>query len=428
MTRFFLKMLVMLTLWGQAPWACAQTTGAAASRPASATSPATAELMATPLANDATQSMHWPAALDALGQTSEARLLRQHLLFTWVQQLHGKAVQQGLTVAQGIEAGRPHYPAQLVTELQPAWKAVVQQWLRVELPATSVAVPDEIDNLAADLTQEAPGFWAHRQRDKTVRGLFLLATLRNTHASAMAIHPFGLRLGDGTRGHHMVWRCATLRNHPLKRMEPGASSRWLCRSTDLPVLQPGQTLASALADGHARNDWRIDARDIEQSDKSEHLIQMLAEPKQAEVDAFLARNRGCERQGNCVKARSEPLPQPVQVKVEPAAEPTPETTPHGKASRSDQLMFVAFVLAAVVVYGVVATYLSNWAAAGMVFLISGGYAVVIIRRMWSASWADNWGGLAVLPFTVMLVIAPFLLAGIAYGLYQAVSRLFGRSD
>jgi hypothetical protein len=35
-------------------------------------------------------------------------------------------------------------------------------------------IPEEIDNLSADLTEEAPGFWAHRQRDKT-RTLYLHA-------------------------------------------------------------------------------------------------------------------------------------------------------------------------------------------------------------------------------------------------------------
>lgn len=414
----------------QATWA--DTVNAGRREAASAGSPAMTEMLAMSLAADVTQSMHWPAALDALGHQDKAVLLRQYLLFTLLQQLQGSAASQSLTVAQGIDAGRLHYPALLASTGAPIWRSSVRQWLRVSLPAARVAIPEEIDNLSADLTEEAPGFWAHRQRDKTIRTLYLQAGLRNLHTGALAINAFGLRLGDGSRGHHMSWHCDPLRNQPVQSMPPGATSQWLCRSTDLPSLQKGQTLAMALSDGHELNDWRIDARDFEQDRQRDKLVTLLAQSRQTELDAFLTRNASCERQANCIKAppvqNGKSAKPDVAVAAAAVADPAPEPTEHRKASTRDKLILVAAAVGAAAVYGLVATYVGNWVAAALVFLITGGFAVTIIRGLWAANWADNWGGLAVVPFTAMLAVLPFVASGIAYSLYQAVCGMFGRTD
>lgn len=186
----------------------------------------------------------------------------------------------------------------------------------------------------------------------------------------------------------------------------------------------------ALSDGHALNDWRIDARDFEQARQRDKLVTLLAQSKQTELDAFLTRNASCERRANCVKALPVQKGKSAKPDVAAAAvaDPAPEPTEHGKASTRDKLILVAAALGAVALYVLVATYAGNWVAAALVFLITGGFAVAIIRSLWSASWADNWGGLAVVPFTVMLAVLPFVVSGIAYGLYQAAQGLFGRSD
>jgi hypothetical protein len=92
----------------QATWA--DTVNAGRREAASAGSPAMTEMLAMSLAADVTQSMHWPAALDALGHQDKAVLLRQYLLFTLLQQLQGSAASQSLTVAQGIDAGTTPLP------------------------------------------------------------------------------------------------------------------------------------------------------------------------------------------------------------------------------------------------------------------------------------------------------------------------------
>lgn len=402
------------------PLAFASEQAGALRREAAPVSPAMLELLATPLPPDPTQAMHWPGALAAWGHDREAGLLRQHLLFAWLQQLQGLATPQGLSVAQGIEAGRAYFSARLASEGGPIWQTIVRQHLRMVLPTASVPIPEEIDNLAADLTEESPGFWAHRLPDKAVRGLFLLASVHNSNAGTMALNPFDLRLGDGSRGHHMSWHCQPLRNRPLLPMVGGDRTQWLCRSNDLPVLLKDQTLAGALAQGHTQDDWRIDARDFGYESQRNRLVQVLAQPRQAELNAFLARNASCERQGNCAvaqppKQRQAPLVTGAQTAPASARPATPASS-----GAWGWLVWVGVVLAAVAAYALVATYVGNLAAAMLVLVVSGYFAVTAIRQLWSANWADSWGGLIVIPLSAMLAVGPFILASLAFGVYRLV--------
>ncbi|WP_460509610.1 hypothetical protein [Hydrogenophaga soli] len=76
------------------------------------------------------------------------------------------------------------------------------------------------------------------------------------------------------------------------------------------------------------------------------------------------------------------------------------------------------LLGGFVVYALVARGLSNRVAA--VLLWAGGmvWAVMLVRQLWGMNWADSWGGLVVIPATGMLLVGPFVVAGLAYGGYE----------
>lgn len=395
---------------------------------AAASSSAIRELMATPLATDPGLNMHWPGVLDELGWHAEARALRRQLLTMWIEQALDVAPGPGLTLAEGVTAGQTISADRLAQAGHRSWSQALNRHLRVHRPTRDVPLPDEIESLSPDLSPVLPGLWTHHQHDGQLRGLFMLVGVQNVGPHSTALGEFDLQPDPTVPGVALNWHCRLPRGIAPSLLLSGLSRNWLCRSQG-PVGWPaGQSLAVAVqrveagADGSsatlsgAPTGWRVEAHDMVTVAGQDRLVQWLAQPQLAQ--AFLSRHATCEQRANC----------PEQVKAEKATRALnlAQKAADDARKRQDEartevwlerLQLLGMAVGAFVAYAMVARWVSNGVAAFVLWAASMVWAVTAIRALWRMNWADSWGGILVVPLTVVLAALPFALTVVAHSGY-----------
>lgn len=385
---------------------------------ATADSPAMRDLNATAMPSDATASMHWPDVLDALGFPSEAMALRHHLAGVWVRQLQGQAAVAAPTVGQGVEEGALAMARQPQPASPEVWRQVVQRALRFQRDERSPPIPDEIESLRAQLVEVLPGVWAHHQADGRVRGLFMWGWLRSQVAEPLTLGPFDLLALNRRSDAPMRWHCELPRGAAPLALTPGTSQAWLCRSANSGLWSPGHPQAESLLAAEVAREWGIEALDFDRPQGYAALVTTLGWRHRDSAQAFLQRHQSCEQLGRCAVQGAGAVSQGPRVAAEPS--PSHEQARGSAALRRlvDRALPWLMLLGGFGVYALVAHALSNRVAA--VLLCAGGmvWAVMLIRELWGMNWADSWGGIVVIPATGMLLVAPFVVAGLAYGGYE----------
>jgi hypothetical protein len=100
----------------------------------------------------------------------------------------------------------------------------------LRLAESSRGLPDEIDAMAAQLRELAPGLW------ESNRGaLFLAVSVGNRSAQPLPMSPFGLQLGDPLRSDSVLFHCSPERGQRTAALPPRAQAPYLCRGGLPPV-------------------------------------------------------------------------------------------------------------------------------------------------------------------------------------------------
>jgi hypothetical protein len=377
---------------------------AAASAVAASNSPAMVDLQRMPVGPNAVDAFHWPQAFKELGHAGAESDLRHALLQAWLTELETNQSTPPQSVAQAVDIGRSWPADRLDREGPLRWQAITARWLQPVLPAEPVPLPDDIESLRQDLTEEATGFWAHRQRDGSLRGLFLWLTLVNTGRQPLYVGGFELSFSSsGARaGSTPAWTCMPPRAQARTPLEAGSRTAFLCRLPLPPVFGDGQTPASWLASVRQTRAWQLAFHDFDNESRRQVLFDTLAQRHATVLADFMARNTSCVRQSTCPATR-----------VDDSAQAHTHTPPagHGWADWADTAIWLAKVLAALGVCAVVYRLGGAYMTVAVVFAVSAYYGWSFTHDILTANWADSWGGLAAIPMAVGGAIAPFLAAG-----------------
>lgn len=378
---------------------------AAVSSTAASNSPAMADLQRMPVGPNAVDAFHWPQAFKDLGHSGIESDLRHALLQAWLTELETNQSTQRQTVAQAVDVGRSWPADRLDREGPSRWQVITARWLQPVLPAEPVPLPDDIDSLRQDLTEESAGLWAHRQRDGRLRGLFLLLTLVNTGRQPLYVGNF--ELSFVSPGAHAVltpaWTCMPPRAQARAPLEAGSRTAFLCRLPMAPVLGDGQSPARWLASVRQTSAWQLAFHDFDSESRRQVLVDTLAQRHGVELAEFLARNASCERRNTCP---AKPVGESglTHTNAKPAGQ--------AWADWMETAVWLAKVMAAFGVCAVIYRLGGAYMTVSMVFAVSAYYGWGFAHEILTANWADNWGGLAAIPMAMGGAIAPFLAAGV----------------
>ena len=434
-----LALLLVLLAWCLG---CATTAEAQTTRPATARarddSPALRQLQAQTLAPAQPGRFAWPRAAEALGRTTEAHDLQRALLDEWLLSLEGQARPQApRTIEAAIAHGKGLRADDLQARARRVWPAVLQSRVQLQWDkdGASVPLPGEIDALSADLTPEGPGLWVHRTKDGKPRGLYLWLGVRNGGSEPLPLPQFTLQLGapgGAALPAAPLLHCAVPRYGPLAVLLPQGIQHYLCRA-------PEASLASSPPPGMA---WRalVDRwfaqgttlrTDIPAQDQAlSRTSRLLGQLPNAAVDDFIRSTQACEARGTCTGGAARQNAAAQASADRPAKAAQAEARAHARAEKKaktaatktsplmKRLQWALGIVGVLGLYVLVAHHAGTTLASVLLWV---GLAIpcgLFVQSLWSANWADSWGGIVVIPATAAAVGAPFLGTFLAYGAYR----------
>lgn len=408
-------------------------------------SPAWQQLLAKPLSPTQVDRFAWPRAAEALGRASEAQSLRLALLDEWLRGLEGQAPPPARNVEAAITHGKSLNADDLQARAQRVWPSVLQSRLRLEWDkdGLSVPLPAEIDALRNDLTVEGPGLWVHRSKDGKPRGLYLWLGVHNSGAVPLPLPEFTLLLSGGAGGPAGAasaggppptappLQCAVPRYGPLAVVMPQSTHYYLCRGPEATLVSPPQGHSwLALVDRWFSQGASLRTELPAQDQALSRTSRLLGQLPNAAVDDFIRSSQPCEARGTCTNGgnsqgaasttkagRHNTSKAEMRARTETA---NGNTSAHPPSALVKKLLFALAVAAVLVAYGLVAHYVSTTLASVLLWV---GLAIPcwqFVQSLWSANWADSWGGLVVIPATLAALAAPFVGTATAYGAYRMV--------
>lgn len=302
----------------------------------------------------------------------------------------------------------------------PCWLA---RQLRIALPASDVALPDEIDNLRDRLVPLRPGVWALRESASApaaaspvpgvplMPAVFALVELHNTGDRALALGTFTLDLVPEQAtapATPSAWSmaCDTQRYQPRAPVPPGRTLSYLCRGPELPsaLQDAGTALSAAQQQGRLR--IRSDALDSESGRSA--IVAALAQPQEDTLRSFLTAHASCGPRGTCTTGARTPRPR---------TDMAPAPGPVHKRSSGQILKSWMALLAGAASYFVVARYVSIWLASLALFLVLVVPSVQLFQSA-RALGTTGWGGLAAVPLMMGAVVMPLAVPAAAARLYR----------
>lgn len=370
-------------------------------------SPALLEALSAPLPTSPQQALHWPAALEALGLQPDAVLMRRFLLQQMARQWSGAPLQEGLTVAQALALAGGWSPAAVQHEVGRAWQNHAPTVLKPVFPPAGRALPDEVEGLRAELSEVRPGVWAWRHRDGRLRGAFLDVDLVNTGPWPVVLSAFGWRVYRAPV--EVEWSCLPLREAQAAALAPAASQRMLCRTPGTGLQAPEAVLLMlrALPDEPGRP--KLVVQGFETSDEQRRSLDLLAQRQDAALQAFVQRNQGCERLGTCARIEAAAAARVAQ-KARADAQAQAHAERRQSEEKTSQWRLLKIALAGVFWHFAFTRWVGLVVTSFLTVGVGAVFAYGWIRDVWSASYADSWGGTVAIPATLFLAAAPFLAA------------------
>jgi hypothetical protein len=362
-------------------------------------------------------SFQWVHALSVLGWDKEARNLQRFLLQAWMAKVNDQPGNGMTPLEQAIAPAALVNDATLRASAKTHFTPAINRKLTAVWAATSVPLPDEIDNIKDSLTEECPGFWSYRQHTGQLRGVFLWLGLQNNTSSTspmpLVLLDFTLRLGDPDRDAGLLLNCQYPRTAKPELIQPQQTTYYLCRSPMPPQLVKGQTLAGVLNVARQQQHIHLEPSDVVDDSRQATLVALLAAPHQAELQAFLVANQGCKQRGNCrdvtdadrkATAASPMLPKAFTTKAKPWID-------------------TGIILVKVAVLTMIYVVIARWAGLGKaMFLFFAGCAIFaypILKSLLDATnqtrdWS-TWAALIAIP---VVVLFPFVATAFTAGLYK----------
>jgi hypothetical protein len=392
--------------------AAAQTTREARSvQSVQPPSPAVQAVMEITIGVQPHAEMHWPQVLEQVGMRAVAGRLRQVLVGLWLREAAGEPLPAPMTIAEAVERSRP--PPDTAADVA-RWASAFAQRLAPRLPAAAAPLPDEIENLRAQLVDAGPGLWLHLDARGSPRGLFAWIELVNRSDRAFPAAAFQLRAAPEPRGQPALLRCLPPRGTPPRVLAPGAAAGFLCRLEALTPLGAAPQPATWFGAAQLRGLWQITPEPLASDSQRAEVADALAAPLQTAREAWMRANASrCEQLGNCAQAQ----------RAERAAERTEaRRTDRSRRQLWNVLQTWGTVLGVVGAYVLLARLIGPWPAAaigwvaGMVVCVPFGLAVL------RSNTADSWGGFAIIPIGLGVLLLPTVAAVALPNAYNFVVR------
>jgi hypothetical protein len=359
-------------------------------------------LMALPVGAKPAQEMHWPQVLDALGRPDDAARLRAALLHLWLMSALAEPLPDAQAVSAWIRSAKsaPPLPAGEVTDAR--WAGAVQRHLQPRPASQPHAIPADIDGLAAQLTEAAPGLWLHHDRQGVPQRLFAWVEFSNVGAMPFPLTAMQLQVGEARL------ECDLPRGTVPALVPPGEAGGLLCRLPSLVLL--GRTPAATwFQTTYAAHQWRTLPGAFSGETQQRLVADALAAPLQGQRDAWLQQRRD--------RMRTEGEAARAQAAAASAAKERRDALRH-------RLITAAVVIGGSVGYAVAARALGRVAASVLLWLVGMVVCVPLGLSILRGNWADSWGGIVAIPLAFGLFAAPTVMAFVAAALYTFVGLLW----
>lgn len=359
----------------------------------------------------------YSAALEALGASRQAQALREELLHRYLAELAGAPFVDNKTIGQAANAGGAAQAPAANRALRQRWTEVVNQHLRVSLPAAAVPVPPELEADAQRLREAAPGLWSLQAADGSLRSRVWWLQLRSTATRPLPLAEFRVRAP--LQPPSTEFQCTLPRYSELALALPGRDTAYLCRASAIvSTEQSWDELVRALRSGSAPA-VHLQPTDLDDARSVQLVYARLEAPHQAAAEALVAAaGRGATSPGaGAATARPGPGPSPTEAA---AAVRVPVS------GVFVGWRLVGILMAAMAIFSLVATLAGRRAAVLLSWLLLTGLALLApIATFGLAPMSPlRIVGALLMPAlaTLLLVVGHALLFGERFGVLRALGR------
>ena len=415
-------------VWVQLLFCLAAVSGAWAQQPAG--NPSREGLLAQQLAPNDPARFAWTRAAEAVGQGGDALHLQLALLDDWLLALEGRPAQAGRSIEAAMAQGREVDAYLLQRRARDAWLSILRAGqLRAEWDRDGPEVPrpPELDALGAELVLEGPGLWVRRAQDGRPRALYLWVGVRNGLAEPLPLPEFVLQLGrPGLQPAAPRMQCALPRYSTRQWVPPQSTQHYLCSAVEGGYGLPPAGVSWLAQMGHWFSQGAALQSDIPQHDQAlSRTARILGQVDNPAVDDFL---RGIRESTEKQQQQQQQLQHQKAQAAAAATKKAHEATPARRAGEPmplwlKRLAFLAGVVGALVLYGLLAHHVSVAVASGVLWLGLAIPSAIILRSIWTTGGTDGWGKLVPIVLSGSAIAAPFVGTLIAYTAYKlAVSE------
>lgn len=360
----------------------------------------------------------YSAALEALGASRQAQALREELLHRYLAELAGAPFVDNKTIGQAANAGGAAQAPAANRTLRQRWTELVNQHLRVSLPAAAVPVPPELAADAPRLREAAPGLWSLQAADGSLRSRVWWLQLRSTATRPLPLAEFRVRAP--LQPPSTEFQCTLPRYSELALALPGRETAYLCRASAIVSTQQSwDELVRALRSGAAPM-VQLQPTDLDDARSVQLAYVRLEAPHRAAAEALVAAAGA---------VAPEPAPAPAVATARPGQGPSP-TAAAAAAARvpggGDRWRLVGIVAASLAVFSLAASLAGRRAAVILSWLLLTGLALLAPIATFGLAPMSPMRivGALLAPAlaTLLLVVGHALLFGERFGVLRALGR------
>lgn len=358
-----------------------------------------AQLIQRKIGASPAQAFYLGEALRRNKRPGEAAWLERYLLEAYVEEVAGKPHDPSTTVAQAAERGRALPPLYQATGLRARWSEQLEAKLAV-LPADDHrALPGEIEAMAAQLSELAPGVW--QTTKPGFQKLYLALSAANRGQVPLPATGFELFVRRPDRldkpDDELRFECTPERDSPSV-VVPGKPVAYLCRAES-----QDPDLTRSLPALRANPDrMRVVRNDFSDERSTERIVRALSTLGRADL-------------ANLPRA-VEPAPG----KSLPQASAQPSSGGTGSRLLTDgKFQLMMFVVVGLFYFGV-AKMMGNIQASILCWLLGTGYVGSVIASGPSAFYR-GWEGLAMMFVYGFLLCVPLVVATVYFLLFEFVT-------
>jgi hypothetical protein len=361
------------------------------------------------------QAFYLAEALRKLERPADAAALERYLVHAYVQDLAGERHDAQRTVEQALAIAAQLPPPEQSLDLRTRWRQQLNARLVLELPGASRPLPAEMETIAPQLKELAPGLWGAMNGPRP-RALYLFTAFANHSMVTLALSEFQMEVVHKAGTEALKFTCAPERDKATPSVvAAGQRADFLCRSTAIPANESADKPAQVLAQARERQLLRLDSRELDDARSIARLAKALAATRANELAALLAK-----------AAAATPPPAAAAAAVTPNAAGAAAAKPKdGWAVRGETFLHLLLFFAVLAGYWGLAKVLGNGAAAFLTGLAGTIYVVSFMVKDPALTGGD-WAAIGTAMLYGAMLIAVAVASMFLHFMFKVIDGTYDR--